>query len=81
MEQLQFDDESTAAPIPCSQAVPVSDAGAAEPCESGDLANDTTLCENIDESTNEFVPQSAGGARLHCPHESTVSEDTEGMAA
>ena len=81
MEQLQLDVESTAAPIASSQAVPVSDASTAKPCESGDLVNDATSSEKIDESTNEFVPQSAGGALPDCARESAVTEDTEGMAA
>lgn len=73
MEQSQFKDESCAAPVVSSQAIPLSDAVTFEPCDSGAVVNGAISFEQNDDLANDFVPQSVGGTRLDCP------EDVESM--
>ena len=73
MEQLQFKDESFAAPVECSQAISSSDAVTLEPCDSVAVVNGAISFEQNDDLANDFVPQSVGGTRLDCP------EDVESM--
>jgi hypothetical protein len=73
MEQLQFKDESFAAPVECSQAISSSDAATLEPCDSGAVVNGAISFKQNDDLANDCVPQSVGGAGVDCP------EDVEGM--
>jgi hypothetical protein len=73
MEQSQFKDESSAAPVVCSQTIPSCDAVNVEPCDSGAVVNAAISFEQNNDLANDSVPQSVGGPGVDCP------EDVEGM--